>query len=92
MCGSWVDEFWRVRSVVRRRVAWMLVEAVGLEFLLCRFFVGVGRGHPRLRTGNGGNAMSGGMCGDDHRHWLGTTGRASADRRYAQGPRWGSGP
>ena len=49
-------------------------------------------GHPRLRTGNGGNAMSCGMCGDDHRHWLGTAGLTSADRRYAQGPRWVSGP
>ena len=49
-------------------------------------------GYPRLRTGNGGNAMSCGMCGDDHRHWLGTTGLTSADRRYAQGPRWVSGP
>ena len=30
MCGSWVDEFWRVRSEYRqRRVAWLLVEAVG---------------------------------------------------------------
>ena len=38
------------------------------------------------------NAMSCGMCGDDHRHWLGTTGLTSADRRYAQGRRRGSGP
>ena len=29
------------------------------------------------------------MCGDDHRHWLGTTGLTSADRRYAQGPQVG---
>ena len=49
---------------------------MGLEFLFCRFFVGARPGAtPRLRTGNGiGNAMSCGMCGDDHRHWLGTTG------------------
>ena len=82
VCGSWVDEVWRVRSVVRllydaglpgccggrglglwepaggdpppeNRQRHVLmpcgltaVEAVGLEFLFCRFFVGAGRGRP----------------------------------------------
>ena len=35
-----------MRSVVRRRVAWMPVKAVGLEFPFCRFFVGAGRARP----------------------------------------------
>ena len=56
MCGSWADEFWRVRSVVR------LLYDAGLPGCLWRpwawnsFSVGFlsepAGGDPRLRTGN----------------------------------------
>ena len=56
VCGSWVDEFWRVRSVVR------LLYDAGLPGCLWRpwawnsFSVGFlwepAGGDPRLRTGN----------------------------------------